>query len=243
MRDILFKALMLKGDRGGTIERIDKIAETGVTDTLRITLDDGSYVDFDVNNTVDEEKVELIIDEKTPSIVSQANNYTDTQLSGIINTIFPVGTIYMSANSANPSTYLGGTWEAWGSGRVPIGVNTNDSDFNTVEKTGGNKSNTYTPSGTVGDHTLTVAEMPAHTHGEPTGSTNGFATFSQTETAQDTGVGFMSDQSGAMYHAGYAGLTESAGGNEAHNHSFTGSGQSISTIQPYITCYMWKRTA
>ena len=32
--------------------------------------------------------------------------------------------------------YSGGTWVSWGSGRVPVGVNTNDSDFKTVERTG-----------------------------------------------------------------------------------------------------------
>ena len=52
-------------------------------------------------------------------------------------TMYPVGSIYMSTKSTNPSTYFGGTWVAWGSGRVPVGINTSDSNFNTVEKTGG----------------------------------------------------------------------------------------------------------
>ena len=52
-------------------------------------------------------------------------------------TMYPVGSIYMSTSSTNPSTYFGGTWVAWGSGRVPVGINTSDSNFNTVEKTGG----------------------------------------------------------------------------------------------------------
>lgn len=40
----------------------------------------------------------------------------------------------MSVTSTIPLTYFGGTWVAWGSGRVPVGINTSDSNFNTVEK-------------------------------------------------------------------------------------------------------------
>jgi len=65
----------------------------------------------------------------------------------------PVGSIYMSASKENPGTLFGGSWISWGSGRVPVGVNTNDTDFNTVEKEAGAKT-----------HTLTVAQMPTHTH-------------------------------------------------------------------------------
>lgn len=57
--------------------------------------------------------------------------------------IYPVGSIYMSVNSENPSTLFGGTWVSWGSGRVPVGVNTSDSNFNTVEKPGGSGFYTY----------------------------------------------------------------------------------------------------
>jgi hypothetical protein len=53
--------------------------------------------------------------------------------------IYPVGAIYMSVSSTSPASLFGGTWTQWGSGRVPIGINSSDSDFNTVEKTGGSK--------------------------------------------------------------------------------------------------------
>lgn len=54
----------------------------------------------------------------------------------ILDIIWPVGSIYMTTNSTNPSTYFGGTWVAWGSGRVPVGVNASDNNFKSVEKTG-----------------------------------------------------------------------------------------------------------
>ena len=67
--------------------------------------------------------------------------------------IYPVGSIKMTADNTNPSTYLGGTWVAWGAGKVPVGVDTTDTDFATVEKTGGEK-----------EHILTTNEMPSHNH-------------------------------------------------------------------------------
>jgi hypothetical protein len=53
---------------------------------------------------------------------------------------YKVGEILMTCNSGNPSTkYPNTTWQAWGSGRVPIGVNTGDGDFNYADRTGGEK--------------------------------------------------------------------------------------------------------
>lgn len=118
-----------------------------------------------------------------------------------------VGDIIFSTSDENPSTIYGGTWVAWGEGQVPVGVDTSDSDFNTVEKTGGEK-----------EHTLTVDEMPSHKH--------------------DFGQQFAttSNLSGAYGYYMIAGtqtdVIKNTGGNQPHNN-----------LQPYITCYMWKRTA
>ena len=58
----------------------------------------------------------------------------------IFDLVYPVGSIYMSINSTNPANFFGGTWMQWGAGRVPVCVNTSNSNFNTVEKTGGSSS-------------------------------------------------------------------------------------------------------
>lgn len=85
------------------------------------------------------------------------NDLTDQptipDVSNILDAIYPVGTIYTSVSSANPTTFFGGTWVAFGSGKTLIGVDLSDADFNTVEKTGGEKT-----------HTLTINEMPSHNH-------------------------------------------------------------------------------
>jgi hypothetical protein len=72
-----------------------------------------------------------------------------------IASIYPVGSIYINAAVAtNPATLLGfGTWTAFGAGRVMVGLDATDSDFDTAQETGGSKT-----------HTLTIAEMPSHTH-------------------------------------------------------------------------------
>nr|DAJ54109.1 MAG TPA: baseplate wedge protein [Caudoviricetes sp.] len=121
----------------------------------------------------------------------------------------PVGSLFETTVSTNPGTLYGGTWAAWGGGRTPVGVNTADTSFNTVEKTGGAKT-----------HTLTVQEIPNHDHDlnavnegvdNPNGGYHPGWTFNKQYTAQV--------------------MSASTGGGQAHNN-----------LQPYITCYMWKRT-
>lgn len=75
----------------------------------------------------------------------------------IVDLIYPVGSIYISMNSTNPSTLFGGTWEAFGQGRVLIGAGTGND---------GSTSLSFTAGGTGGEykHTLSVSEMPSHTH-------------------------------------------------------------------------------
>jgi hypothetical protein len=66
------------------------------------------------------------------------------------NPYFPVGSIYLSVTDTNPKKWFGGTWEQIAKGRTLVGVDTSDSDFSTVKKTGGEKT-----------HTLTTEEMPS----------------------------------------------------------------------------------
>ena len=66
-------------------------------------------------------------------------------------------------------------------------------------------------------HTLITAEMPAHTHSY------------QNQSVDQTVVG---GALGAAYQTEINQTTGSTGGGGAHNN-----------LQPYIVCYMWKRTA
>lgn len=164
-------------------------------------------------------------------------------IQSLTSAIYPVGSIYMSVSSTNPSTYFGGTWVAWGSGRVPVGINTSDTNFSTVEKTGG--------ASTV---TLTTSQMPSHTHtftgSSATTNSKGAHTHSLNLT-KTTWSG--SSSSRVVVDSGdYTALTNAATtSNGAHTHTVTAKGTNASTggggshtnLQPYIVCYMWKRTA
>ena len=135
--------------------------------------------------------------------------------SELLDLVYPVGSIFMSATlstTAAVATALGGTWVAWGSGRVPVGVDTSDSDFDTVEETGGEKT-----------HTLTVAEMPSHRHKEQGFYGLGSDTSGGREARSRNVLSADPIENGASL---------ATGGDGAHNN-----------LQPYITCYMYKRTA
>lgn len=105
--------------------------------------------------------------------------------------VWPIGSIYTSVTSANPSTLFGGNWEAFGAGRVLIGLDSADTDFDAAEETGGAKT-----------HTLTTAEMPSHTH---------------TFTAFQTISGSNNRTGGGALSASASSTTASTGGGGAHN--------------------------
>ena len=128
--------------------------------------------------------------------------------------IYPVGSIYMSTTISTVTGVeeaFGGTWESWGMGRTIVGVDPEDADFDTVEETGGEKT-----------HTLTVAEMPKHTH--PVYAVSTESTGTQKEGLRSTGR-WYGNSSGAPNVA-------NTGGDGAHNN-----------LQPYITCYIYRRIA
>lgn len=70
----------------------------------------------------------------------------------LLDLTYPVGSVYSSTNSTDPSDLFGGTWKSL-EGMVLVGVDQNDSDFSTSKKTGGEKT-----------HTLSTTEMPSHHH-------------------------------------------------------------------------------
>ena len=142
------------------------------------------------------------------NIETREFNINKCVIESVLLKAYPIGSIYMSVNNINPSNLFGGTWEAWGEGRTLVGVDTTQTEFATVEKTGGEKT-----------HKLTINEMPSHTHNLQ--HTNGTANHTD---------GFW--VSGDYNKIGEVLQTLSTGGNQPHNN-----------LQPYITCYMWKRTA
>lgn len=194
----------------------------------------------------------------TPSLASNDTTIANTGFVQAVATaalqgLHPVGSIYMNAtNATNPATLLGfGTWTAFGAGRVPVGFNAANPLFDTAEETGGSYDATlpsHTHTGTTG------SENANHTHSGTTDGVGDHQHFTQGDGggASNTGLfgtngggplgGQTSSAAGAHTH------TFSTGGVSAnHQHGFTtassGSSATNANIQPYITVYMWKRTA
>jgi hypothetical protein len=133
------------------------------------------------------------LDGVTSAIQTQID--TKTTLAAV----YPVGSIYINAtNSTNPGTLLGfGTWVAFGAGRVPVGIDSSDTDFDTAEETGGAK--------TV---SLSTSQLPSHTHSiSYTESGEGGANINATFFA-----GIENNTGGALSHT-----TGSTGSGSAHN--------------------------
>jgi hypothetical protein len=152
---------------------------------------------------------------------------------------YPVGAIFLSTVSTNPSTLLGfGTWVAYGTGRMLISADA-----------------TYTAGSTGGSATTTLitANLPSHTHSfsATTGTMNSNTSHthqigSRDSTANDGGnpnQEFVND-----YGTGNGPAATTSSVNIDHTHSVsgttggTGSGTAATTISPYIAVYMWNRT-
>ena len=144
------------------------------------------------------------------------------------NLLFPVGSIYTNAtNATNPGTLLGfGTWTAFGAGRVAVGFDAGNVLFDTAEETGGSAD----------------ATLPTHTH-------------TATSSVTDPGHFHNTYNSGSIgNNGGGQALTKQAAQNQsvttattgitvATTNSTEGSSGTNANYQPYITVYMWKRTA
>ena len=179
--------------------------EVGTLDSANLGLMLASYFP-NVNSNITASDEELNKLDGCNATTTELNLLSGKTSLVSLSDVYPVGSIYINAtNNSNPSSYFGfGTWVAFGAGKVLVGVDTGDSDFDTVEETGGSKT-----------HTLTTAEIPAHTHNYDKANSN---------------AAFV-DGSDTRFQGTTSTATSSTGGGGAHNN-----------LQPYITVYMWKRT-
>lgn len=134
---------------------------------------------------------------------------------------YRVGDLFLTTIATNPSNFLGGKWELFGPGRCLVCVNSSDSDFNTVKKTGGEKT-----------HKLTVNEMPSHNH-------------QYEDITGNRSLNGQFGRSGYYESEAYMGVTNSviAYADADFRMTYVGGSESHNNLQPYITCYVWIRTA
>lgn len=164
----------------------------------------------------------------------------------IVDLIYPVGSIYTSVNSTSPADLFGGTWEAMPAGRVLLAQGT--SEWGVEYKAGS--------TGGEHEHQLSVVELPKFT---PTGSmTNVPLTGTFTINNANKG-GFEISTSGIISKIGIQSRPIAGGGSNwyelangfaidaTHAHKLTfesiGSDSAHNIMQPYLSVFMWKRTA
>ena len=162
----------------------------------------------------------------TQSLGTNDNRIATTAfVQNALQNLYPVGSIYINAtNATNPATLFGfGTWSAFGAGRVPVGFDSGNALFDAAEETGGS-ADAITVSHT---HTATVTD-PGHNHEYQRRATIPNGEF------QNDPMAYITLET-ATTSTSTTGITVS--------NSTTGSSGTNANYQPYITVYMWKRTA
>lgn len=150
--------------------------------------------------------------------VEDLDDTVDTAVAAALEAMMPVGFVVTLGVSTNPATLYGfGTWTAV-TGRVIVGIDSGQTEFDTLNETGGAKT-----------HTLTTAEMPAHNH----------------DFMRPAWFGNQTADNGAIYTPfGYR--TSSYYSNNSSPGTVmtnTGGGGAHNNLQPYIVKYVWERTA
>ena len=155
----------------------------------------------------------------------------------ILDTVYPIGSLYTSFNSTSPASIIGGTWEQIKDCFLMAAGNTY-----AAGTSGGVASHTHTSAAhthTTAGHTLTIAEMPSHTHS---------MTLNDYSDNSYTGGFKWAYITSGYYKSEGSNYIRNEGGGGSHSHGNTGSTTpgntgSSSNIPPYKTIYMWQRTA
>ena len=247
-------------DTSGSFEIVKVTARTADLCTIVRAQDNTQALNFPQGSTVEQRVT-------AASLNDIINTLTDN-IRAIPSSIYPVGSIYMSLNPADPATLFGGSWDKLEDGRVLIGANSTYA--------AGTSGGSFT-------HTLTTDELPAHSHtgstGDESGHTHTRGTMNITGRFPSQG-GYSSDlnamnnacigpfyydgsdTANSQYVCGYHGWiggsenilfdasrkwTGSTSGGTAHSHtvsvSDTGGNKAHSIMQPYLAVHMWKRVA
>ena len=224
-----------------------KDAFTKVDDKLNATLNNLSIDCLTSNNN------KFNLDSDGNLTVNSLTTTTSSSSDLDFNEIYPIGSVYLSVNSTNPSVYFGGTWEQI-NGYYLYAGNTNNT---------GGSSLTGEASGNTGSTTLTVNQIPSHSHSIPslngTASSNGSHTHNigadfdggagsaryTVHSRGTSGAGYLmaTSSSGAHTHSVSTNVsnTGSSGGTSSHTHSLNNHTHTINP--PFYSLFVFKRTA
>lgn len=189
-------------------------------------LEDGTVTSSNGVDIDDNVGIDIGVPGETETALSKA------RINGrsLLDFLHPVGSIYMSTSATNPTNLFGGTWVAWGAGRVPVGFSGGDGNFNSSEKAGGSKTINIEH-----NHGLSNARAAVGR------ADSSLSTMSYTSGGNPHNVYFDREFS---YYGGISGGSKHATDTSLiYGNTNNGGSTAASVLQPYITCYMWKRTA
>ena len=145
----------------------------------------------------------------------------------LMDIIYPVGSIYQSMDATSPASSIGGTWTQ---------LKTFLYGSTTAKNTGGEAT-----------HTLSLNEMPAHSHNGSTGEAGKHNHSIDGRIIAWYGPGGGNVLQGAGNYFGsvgsFGGQYTSEVGNHTHTIASNGGGQAHNNLPPYTTCFIWYRTA
>lgn len=155
-----------------------------------------------------------------------------TMREEFLNLAYPVGSIYMSVNATNPETLFGGSWERI-SGQFLLGATDGGATGSSV-----NSRSDVAPgaSGGEAEHTLTEGQLPSISGSFDVrrwGTTPGNAISGASGKFVSTIVSASGNS---------IGTAGAATGNQRLTYAF-GSGQAHNNMPPFLSVYIWKRTA
>lgn len=222
--------ILIVHNKGVALAEGTEYTKTSTGITLTTALTSATTIEIDILRAVstDSQSYDLLKGDKGDK--GDDGLYSKSQL---LDMIYPVGAIYTSLVNTSPASTLGGTWTAIEGDRVLWSVTNGNEDLvdsNGNPLTGGSSSHSH--SITVDGHTLTVSEIPSHTHAQYVTANEGHGIYN---TRSDY------DFDGTNLDKYYQLETGATGGGGSHSHG--ASSGSASNIPPYIKVYMWRRTA
>ncbi len=190
------------------------------------------------------------------SLQDQITNLTqaNTDNQALLQLMYNVGDVWMTQTGDNPADRFGfGTWEKV-QGKFIATSSDTDSTFSPVGKTGGSKTHTHSNNFTVQGHTLTEAQVPTYAHShdyrdryyaEDSSNTSSSPYRELMPSSYNNNRGAGDSDTNNIYWLYYDTTTESDtfGGGGSHNHGLSGGVSTATTLPPYETYHVWKRTA
>lgn len=209
------------------------------------------------------------LEEKVSALNTKVNQFAENGLT--TEDLYSVGSIYITTSSTSPATLFGGTWEIYDVDKQLVGVGSNDTTTYSASSVGGSATKTLatvnlpahahsiTPSGTIAStftgSQVTTSSSGAHTHtigwyksgDEAAGYGMGSSTYYQNRVMIYNGESYITNTTSSSYTSTHTvtpkGTVTSTFTGTSVDTSSVGTGSSFDVRNPYITVYMWKRTA